>query len=238
MASGLASASLLSQAAAQAGLVVNGGFEEIGPNAHSPAVGWSGFWSRDEGAGSAVLDETVRHDGERSLKVVHTGTQDWSVSQVERAEVQPGDILRLIGWAKCEGGAEDVALSVIPYDQDGGVLTWFWGSTHTKGTHDFERLRSRFAVPPGCHQICLRFTGVGPGTAWLDDVELVREGNVADMLARLPAARLAIGSRALEAVVDARAGTLSIRDRRIEADWLPPGHANPFIVRSARVVRP
>jgi hypothetical protein len=238
MASVVASAGLLSQAEAHANLAVNGGFEEIGPNAQSPAVGWSGFWSRDEGAGSAVLDETVRHGGERSLKVVHTGTQDWSVSQVGRVEVQPGDILRLTGWVKCEGVAEDVTLSVIPYGANGDVLTWFWGSAHTKGTHDFELLESRFAVPSGCRQICLRLTGVGPGTAWVDDVDLAREGNVADMLARLPAQRLTIESKALAVVVDALAGTVSIRDRRVEASWLPPRDASPFIVRSARVVRP
>lgn len=202
-------------------LVANGGFEEIGPGPETPAASWTGFWSRDEGQGQAALDETVKHAGRASLRVVHTGTRDWSVSQAERIGVSPGDILRLSGWVKCEGVEASVTLSVIPYDESGKVITWFWGGVSTKGTHGFKLLQSRFALPANCSEVVVRFTGAGPGTAWLDDVVLTRKGNLNEISSLSPSAELTLRNGALEITFNPRTGVLTVRDARAGALWKP-----------------
>ena len=80
-------------------LLVNPGFES---GAAVPPEGWSDFWSRAPGAGAMLLDEQVRHDGTRALKVSHQGADDWSVAQRALLPVEPGDIFTLGGWVKCE----------------------------------------------------------------------------------------------------------------------------------------
>ena len=67
------------------GLVPNDGFE-------GGLSGWGGLWTREPDAGEVILDSSIRHSGDRSARVEHTGQRDWSFDPDVRISVQPGDI--------------------------------------------------------------------------------------------------------------------------------------------------
>jgi len=155
-------------------LIVNPGFETGAPG----EVGWSTLWTRDPGVGGASLDRKGPHGGSVSLRVEHTGSRDWSLTQEAPVGTAPGEVFELSGWVRCEDVGGRVTISVIPYDSEGKVVTWFWGTLSSTGTHDWERMQRRFVTPRGCRSIRARVTGSGAGTAWFDDLELRRIGNL------------------------------------------------------------
>ncbi len=82
--------------AAPVNLLTNGDF------AAGVSQGWEPFWARQIGSGTMALDSATPHSGHPSLRVTHTGADDWSAAQAARIPVQPGGIYRLSGWARCE----------------------------------------------------------------------------------------------------------------------------------------
>ena len=98
------------------GLVPNGGFEE-------GLSGWGGLWTREPGAGEVVLDSSIRHGGDRSARVEHTGQRDWSFDPDVRVSVQPGDIFELSAWVKIEGKGR-ATICVVTYDAKGAVVNY------------------------------------------------------------------------------------------------------------------
>jgi hypothetical protein len=68
-----------------ANLVANGGFEEA---EQGRASGWAQLWTREPACGQAALDKEVRHGGDYSVRIEHTGAQDWSFSSEKRLDVK------------------------------------------------------------------------------------------------------------------------------------------------------
>lgn len=212
-------------------MLANPGFEA---GAASPPVGWSAFWSRAQGAGSAILDEQVRHSGARALKVSHDGNEDWSVSQQTQVPVQPGDIFTLGGWIKCEN-AETVQLSVVTRGADGKTLGWLHGRAETAGTHDWRELKRKLVVPAACASIQFRLTGYGKSTAWLDDAFLAKEGNVSALRGDMKDQTLALANGLLEVRLEAARGALTVTDKRTGRVWEQQPCEGEAILKAARL---
>ena len=218
---------LQADGAAPTNLLTNGDFSA---GAAGMRDGWEPFWSRQAGAGSMALDSQTRHGGHWSLRVTHTGADDWSAAQVSRLPVQPDGIYRLSGWVKCEkaGGAE---LSVVTRNGKGGVLEWSYSPARTSGTHDWQLLSRRFVVPAGCATVQFRMIGSGPGTFWLSAAALVKEGTIPTAL---HGKTLRLTSPALSVRLAVGDGTVAVSDRRAGRTWRQEPFGPGLIVRDAR----
>jgi hypothetical protein len=205
-------------------LVVNGGFEQ-------GRTGWSEFWSRTPG-GKAVLDAERVHGGKQALRVEHPGSQDWSLPQQRKLDVQPDQIYELTGWLWVEGGG-DATLSVILYDAQGNAIDWSYGGQTVKAADRWQPVRSRFLIPQGAATIVPRLMGTGPATVWLDDADLKPAGSVQQMRkAELPA-KLTIANPVLQVTLHTADGTLAVTDRRTKQTWQQRADA-PIIVLDAK----
>ncbi len=191
---------------AQSGnLAVNPGFEE------PLSVGWPSMWEREPGTTTASQVGGA-HSGSFCLQVAHTGDQDWCVTQDTLLSVTGGDIFELSGWIKCDNLNGEVDYSVVARDTDGAVIDWLLGPANSSGTHDWRQVLTHFVAPDNCATIQLRVVGWGPGTAWFDDVSLVKEGNIIDI--RGPAEDIAIGNSLLTVVFHTGSATFTCTDLR------------------------
>jgi len=196
-------------------------------------AGWSPFWSRETGAGSMALDAQTRHGGHSSLRVTQTGAGDWSAEQAAHLPAAPNGIYRLSGWVRCDK-AESAEISVVTRDAKGDTLDWTYAPAATSGTHDWQLLSRRFVVPAGCASVQFRLTGAGPGTVWLADAALVKEGAAPAILAG-KALRLVSPTLAVRLAGE---GMLTVTDRRTGLTWQQAPPAPGLIVRGARQTGP
>ena len=191
-------------------MIVNGDFER-------GREGWSEFWSRTPG-GKATLDAERKHGGQQALRVEHTGSQDWSVSQQRKLDVQPEQIYELTGWLWVEGEG-NATLCVILSDAQGKAIDWSYGGQTVKAAEGWQQVRSRFLIPDGAATILPRLIGTGPAKVWLDDAELKLAGSVRQMrTADLPA-QLTVSNPVLEVTLRTGDGTLAVTDRRTKQTW-------------------
>jgi hypothetical protein len=212
-------------------LLANPGFE--GPAEGGVPQGWAKLWTRAKDAGTLALDEQVKHGGARSLKITHTGGQDWSAAQSAWLPVEAGDLFALGGWIKCEG-MPDASISVITWDEQKKALDWMHGRAGTSGTHDWKEFTRKFVVPEGCKSIQFRFTGSGPGAAWLDDGSLAKLGNVRALATALEGQEMKLTNAALEVAFAPKECAFTVTDKRSGRVW-PQRALNPeIVVRGAR----
>ncbi len=222
--SGLCASWLALAASASEGLLVNGDFER-------GRDGWSEFWSRTPG-GQAVLDAQRKQGGNQSLRIEHSGTQDWSVSQQRRLDVQPEQIYELTGSLWVEGDG-DATLCVILYDAQNHALDWSYGGQTVRAADRWQSVRSRFLIPRGATTIVPRLIGTGPATVWLDDAELKLAGSVEELRKPGLPAEVTIANPMLEVALRTGDGTLAVTDRRTKQVWAQRADA-PMIVLDAK----
>ena len=197
-------------------LIVNGTFEQ-------GLSGWNDFWSRTGTdrrlvGGSATLDGEQAHSGGKSVRIEHTGSQDWSFQQPDRLPVEPGQIYELSGWVRVEGEG-DVTLGVILHDQNDKAIDWVYGGRTTRATDGWLRLNSRFVIPRDAASIVPRLIGNGPSTVWFDDVSLKPAGSL-EMLRRSDMPQtLTTRTDALKVTFHTEDRTFSVVDRRTEKTW-------------------
>ena len=189
----------------------NGGFE-------NGLDGWSGFWSRDAGAGSATLDTRSAHGGKQAVRLEHRGDRDWSFPSQARLRVATGQIYELSGWVRTDGPGE-VVLSVITTDQDGKTVDWSYCGSLAPAKADWRLLRSRFVVPDGVVFIQPRWMGSGSTTAWVDDVSLRACGTLEDLRATDLPGEAKLANASLEVVVHTGDGTFTVKDKRTGRSW-------------------
>lgn len=216
-------------------LLANPGFEAEAVAGKPP--GWAAFWSRTPGSGVMALDAQVVHTGKNSLKITHTGADDWSAAQEGQIPVKPGDIFRIQAWVKSEN-TNDLQISVVTRRANGETRDWTFGVINAGGTHDWQAFSRRFAVPADCTTIQFRVIGYGPATAWLDDAALVREGHPGANLARLRGLTLHARNSFLDVTLDAPTGLLSVTDRRNSHRWRQRPFSAGMIVKDARQISP
>ncbi|MBL7223859.1 MAG: carbohydrate binding domain-containing protein, partial [Candidatus Brocadiae bacterium] len=221
------SLALATAASAGENLLENGTFDAGLP-------GWRPAWSRTPTA-RAAPDRAAKHGGAASVRIEHTGTQDWSFGVERLVDVRPGQIYELSGWVRVEGQGNAV-LGVILRDAKGEAMDWAYGARVTRATKGWRRLHSRFVIPPGATRIEPRLIGHGPATAWLDDAILTLEGTMDDLRAKELPETLATSNAALEVVLRCADATLTVRDKRTGHTWTQRAGSTSCVVADAKAV--
>jgi hypothetical protein len=223
-------ATLLVPLSGNAGLVTNGGFE-------SGLAGWRPLWTREAEAGTLVLDGSTVHAGKFSARIDHRGEKDWSLEPNRRLPVQPGDVFELEAWLKVAGHGGSVTLCVSTHDAQGKALNWSYGEQSLTDTADWQRVRTRFIVPPGVAEIQPRLIGSGPLVVWLDDFALEKAGQVPVLPpANLPAT-LGITNTSLEVSLNTSNATLTMHDRRTGERFEQQPVSNDLMLTAATAQR-
>jgi len=188
-----------------AGLVTDGGFE-------SGLAGWRPLWTRDAKVGTLILDGSTAHTGKFSARIDHGGQQDWCLEPILRVPVQAGDVFELEAWLKVKNLGGNVTLCVSTHDPQGKALDWSYGARTLNDSADWQRVRTRFIVPPGVAEIQPRLIGSGPMLVWVDDFSLESAGHVTMTLpANLPAT-LCITNSALRVSFNTGNATMTVFD--------------------------
>jgi len=117
------------------------------------------LWTRDPNAA------TLSKEGE-VFNVIHTGTNDWALSEGNRIAVEPGEVFELtIDAAILEGtGNGTASISVVTRDKDGQTIAWSYASKTFERTDTLNTVTTKFAIPRGVATIEPRIVGYGQAT--------------------------------------------------------------------------
>ncbi len=245
----LASAKRLAIAVAGLALLVGtatGGSPDASSSA--PASGqvidrwhWLPLWARQADAVKSAIDDKVRHDGGPSLRIEHTGREDWSLSpdtcgdnQPARLAVKEDDLLEVRAWVKLQGKG-DAAVSVVTYDAAGKVVQWLYGARFTQESKEWTLLKARMVIPAGVTSVVPRLTGDGPATVWMEGFTLKRLGNVADLRGKAPRT-VTLENPVLRASIDTRDATLDVTDLRTGKQWSQRATGHDLVVVAAKAI--
>ena len=146
-------------------LITNPGFEE-------GMSQWYGFWSSD-GVGSGSSISAPVHSGNKALKIVYPGTQEWSFLKGSQFTVSPGQIYDISCWAKTDSISGFARFAVVLYDSVNNALDWGYSPCifdTQKG--DYKLYSFRFMVPPKVKYMEPRFTGWNSCSFYADEVNL------------------------------------------------------------------
>ncbi|MFQ5811547.1 MAG: carbohydrate binding domain-containing protein, partial [Armatimonadota bacterium] len=214
-------------------LLGNPGFEGA-TSAEGVPSGWTVLWTRDEGAGQMATDTAVKHSGTAALKVGHTGSRDWAVSQEAILPVEPLDVFAIGAWLRGDGLERAADISVVLRRADGRAIAWMHGRRGRGGTYDWQEIEGRFIVPRGAATVQFRLTGSGPGTVWVDDASLVKVGNIAAMRTVAAEGRHMLENDAIRLVFDAQAGAFALTDKRVDHTWKQLSVGEAVVVTDVR----
>jgi hypothetical protein len=191
----------------RAATITNGGFE-------SGLGGWRQLWTRDAQAGTAALDTQTFHDGRTALRIEHRGGKDWSVEPAVRVPVEPGDLFELEAWLRVESRGGSATLCVSTHDAAGQAQDWAYGARTVSESSGWQRLRTRFVVPPGVATLQPRLIGDGPASVWLDDYSFEKKSNVNALRPPGLPPVLSLSNAALVVSLETRHAALTVLDRR------------------------
>ncbi|AMV39122.1 glycoside hydrolase [Planctomyces sp. SH-PL62] len=201
-------------------------------DAANPLVGWSPFWARSEGAGTAVVDPAVRREGRDTIRVEQKGPRDWSLSREQTIEVKPGQIHRLSAWFKVAEGSRAV-LSVVLRDEGDRVLEWSYGERIAVAP-EWDRVEARFMIPPGAKTMQPRVIGDGPARFWIDDLSLTLDPDSLVIGAKPSTESLELADARLRVVVDPTNGAFRVRDARSGREWSQPSNGSGLVILGAK----
>jgi hypothetical protein len=191
-------------------LIPNSGFEQ-------PLDYWAPLWTRTSG-GTASLDRQLYRSGRQSLRIEHTGQEDWSFHPKVQIPAKPGEIYELSGWVQLKGQGR-AELSVVLRDPRGKVLDWSHGKAETAACPQWRQLRSRFIVPANTASIQPRLIGYGPATVWLDDVQLVLLGSIDQRRSKSLPEQISLSNKHLELTLNTSDESFAVRDLRCGRVW-------------------
>ncbi|NQU10290.1 hypothetical protein HQ590_05845 [bacterium] len=179
---------------------------------------WQPLWTRTPTAGVAVVDNEVRHGQNPTMRIVHRGTNDWSLTPNRRVATQAGDIWEIRAWVKIQDRGE-AAINAVIRDPDGKVIEWCYGNRSLRGPRDWTLLRSRFVVPGNVTTIQPRVIGAEPATVWLDGFAYQKTGDIKSRRSPDLPATLTISNAVLAVTLDTADATLAVTDRRTGQTW-------------------
>lgn len=214
-------------AGAAENLLTNGGFEQ-------GLDGWGPFWSRTP-AGKATVDAGQFHTGTRSVRIEHTGTEDWSFPYHQRFPVRPGEMYELSGWV-CVEDRTSVTLGVILYNGQQNAIDWVYGGRTAGNKPGWQELRCRLVIPPGGAMILPRLIGYKTAKAWLDDVTLAQTGSVPVRPGKFPA-QLHAASHLVDLTLNTVDATMVVVDRRTGAQWTQKPQGRSWLLDAAPAER-
>ena len=185
-------------AAAAPVLIPNGSFEEAGRDG-----GPAGWTPEPVGMQTATFtrDAGIAHTGHASARVTvaEDAKPSWP-AYASRLPVQPGQCYWVGVWIRTQA-VERCAYVATDYLDATGRRVTFTSSGLVKGTHDDWKQVSLLArIPEGAVTMSIRLILHGNGTAWFDDVTVVRdeahERKLAQLDEPLPAEMIARGTAA------------------------------------------
>jgi len=191
--------------------VANSGFES---GNEDEIADWR-WWTREPDMGSAVLTDTVAHEGKRSVLITHNGQRDFAFSNATRFAVKEGQKLTASVWVKCQDtvGLQLAAVAL----KDGETVRWDIGSDDIWGTQDWTRIVALIKVPRAVDEIYLRFVGSGEVQAWADDVRIEEGWQKQPQLLKPKVAGYA--DERVKEKLDRGLIAMPIKDNRIYLGW-------------------
>ncbi|MDR0326897.1 MAG: glycoside hydrolase, partial [Planctomycetaceae bacterium] len=114
------------------------------------------LWSRNNNAATLSKEENT-------YTIIHTGKNDWALSEGNQIAVQFGEIFEITADAAVEGTGR-AEISVVTRDKDGKTIAWTYGSKEFEQTDSLQPITAKFAVPRGVATIEPRIVGVGQST--------------------------------------------------------------------------
>jgi len=159
--------------------LANPDFESTKPGMHGNPEGWFAIQHAGDLSYTFKLDTTDPHGGARSVRIDNVGPEPFgAIYQQVPAVAHRGRTLRLAAWLRtvdargsATGGGGVLLLQAM---QGGAPLAWnHMKDTPVKGSTPWTRHAIELQVPANAEAIELGAMLHGPGTLWLDDVELV-----------------------------------------------------------------
>jgi len=161
--------------------IVNPGFESTKPGVRGDPEGWTAIQHAGPLSYTFKRDADVRHGDAASLRVDNVGPEPFgAVFQQLSAATLRGRTVRLTAWLRTRGvsgsGTGGGAVLTLQAMQGGALLAHeHMAATPVKGTTDWTRCEIALAIPRAADQVEIGAMLHGPGTMWLDDVELAVE---------------------------------------------------------------
>lgn len=184
------------------------------------------LFTRVPQTGSAQWDATVRRDGAPTMRIVHTGQDDWAMDLGPAVPVLPGQALRLESNLRLNGAGR-AALSYVMREGD-RVVNWAAGAVYLTTKEGWQPNAARWLIAPGITSVQPRLEGSGPVELWLGPVTLTRrQVPVASGEALAPATLsndallVTFDPRTLLAEVTDRASGRAWRQRPSNLPWMP-----------------
>jgi len=154
--------------AAAAELVSNPGFEAL--TDQKTVAEWPSFFVREKGKGRLEASGE-RHSGERGLRIVYEGEQDWALSNSRKTAVKPGESFKITCWMKRNGAAKSGVIQVVGL-KGGKLVDWAIGSSLAVRGEGWTACKAYFTVPDEVDTVYIRIVGNGPSDFWVDDVQV------------------------------------------------------------------
>ena len=161
--------------------IVNPGFESTKPGVRGDPEGWTAIQHAGPLSYTFKRDADVRHGDAASQRVDNVGPEPFgAVFQQLSAATLRGRTVRLTAWLRTRGvsgsGTGGGAVLTLQAMQGGALLAHeHMAATPVKGTTDWTRCEIALAIPRAADQVEIGAMLHGPGTMWLDDVELAVE---------------------------------------------------------------
>ncbi|MCC7492653.1 MAG: hypothetical protein IT204_09915 [Fimbriimonadaceae bacterium] len=153
--------------------LVNGDFEE----GDTKVAGWEHLagYQGQAWTGEGARDAAVRHGGNASLRLLNdTPGEVVQVSQNVRVGggFAVGGRYRLAAWVKCQGVQRDNGLMFGCFAP--GLKSLGGGRLALPTDCDWTWLQADFPLPEGSEMLRIMLHLNGPGTVWIDDLQLLR----------------------------------------------------------------
>jgi hypothetical protein len=158
--------------------IVNPGFESTRPGSHGNPEGWVSIQHAGPLSYTFKLDPDVRRSGARSVRIDNVGPEPFgSIFQQIPAVPLRNRTVRLSAWMKTRAAAGSVtgggAVLTLQAMQSGATLAHeHMAAAPVKGTTDWTRREITLTIPATAEQVEAGAMLHGPGTLWLDDVEV------------------------------------------------------------------
>jgi hypothetical protein len=140
--------------------------------------GWIAMQHAGKPSYKVALDESVRRNGKRSVRIENTGPEPvGTVQQALSAAPYRGKTLRFSGWLRTEGATGNVfgtGAGLMLNSMRGGyphVYSQMQGNA-VNGTTDWTRYEVVLTVPNDADHLEIGVLLFGPGNAWFDDAAL------------------------------------------------------------------
>ena len=135
---------------------------------------WSPLWMREK---NKVIKRYDR-GGIRNSKclMIHSNSdKDWSYAFSKIIEVQEGDVFELKGFVRTDEIGVIAALGVDSLDEERQTVKYGFVTRKAQNANNWVKFDTQFVIPGAVKYIRFRLYGAGFGTAWFDEIKLIKK---------------------------------------------------------------